>query len=102
MLPGDNYCPVCRTSLWAPDTPTIGSKKCPRCNAELWVLVGCHGPAFYLRQPGQSKLSFLATLAGRLYGKSTEEMEKMLKKMDSLDLVELVIEIESGWKPNRC
>ena len=102
MLPGDNRCPVCRASFWAPDNPAIGSKKCPRCGAELWVLVGSHGPTFYVRQPGQSKISFLATLAGPLYGKSTEEMEKVLKGADSLDLVELVIEIESEWKSNRC
>ena len=74
-LPGDNRCPLCRAALWAPDTEAIGSRRCPRCGAELWVLVGADGPAFYLRQPGQSRASFLAALAGPLYGMSEEEME---------------------------
>ena len=93
--PGDNRCPLCRAALWAPDTETIGSKKCPRCGAELWVLVGS---AFYLRQPGQSKVSFLATLAGL----SVEEMEQTLRGADSLDLVELVMEIEDKLRSNPC
>jgi hypothetical protein len=92
--PGDNRCPVCRAALWAPDGEPLGSKTCPRCDAELWVLVGSGGPAFYLRQPGQSKAAFLAALAGL----SVEEMEQTLKAADSLDLVELVVEIEDGLR----
>lgn len=94
---GDNRCPLCRAALWAPDTETIGSRKCPRCGADLWVLVGADGPAFYLRQSGQSKASFLAGLAGI----STEEMEDLLKGADSLDVVELVMEIEEELRSNR-
>ena|ERR1700722_1353991 len=96
--PGDNRCPLCRAALWAPDAETIASKKCPRCGAELWMLVGSGGPAFYLRQPGQSKVSFLATLAGL----TEEEMEQTLRGADSLDLVELVTEIEDKLRSNPC
>jgi hypothetical protein len=97
---GDNRCPLCRAALWAPDTEAVSSKKCPRCGAELWVLVGAHGPVFYLRQPGQTKFSFLAALAAPLYGQSAAEMEDMLKGADSLDLVELIMEIEDKLKSN--
>jgi hypothetical protein len=91
---GDNRCPLCRTALWAPDTELIGTKECPRCGAELWVLVGSYGPAFSIRQPGQSKASFLAALAGV----SAKEMERTLRGADDLDLVELVTEIEDRLK----
>jgi hypothetical protein len=90
----DSRCPLCRAALWAPDTEAIAPRVCPRCGAELWVLVGSVSPAFYLRRPGQSKASFLAALAGPLYGLSAEKMEHTLKRADSLDLVELVMEIE--------
>jgi hypothetical protein len=96
-LAGDNRCPLCRAALWAPDTEAIGSKSCPRCGAELWVLVGSDGAVFFIRQSGQSKSSFLATLAGM----SAEEMAKMLKGADSLDLVEIVLEIEAKLRSNR-
>jgi hypothetical protein len=92
---GDNRCPLCRAALWAPDTEVIGSRDCPRCGAELWVLVGS-SPAFYLRQPGQSKASFLADLAGL----SAEEIEHALKHADDLDLVEFVMEIEEKLRSN--
>jgi hypothetical protein len=93
-LPGENRCPLCETALWAPKTETLGSKRCPRCGAELWVLMGSAGPLFFMREPGQSKLSFLAVLAAPLYDMSLEETEAMLKGADSLDLVEFVMEIE--------
>jgi hypothetical protein len=95
---GDNRCPVCRAALWAPESETIGCKKCPRCGAELCVLVGSDRPRFFLRRPDQSPYSFLAALAGRLYGASAEEMEVMLKGADALDLVEIVMEVEEALK----
>jgi hypothetical protein len=98
--PGDSRCPLCRAALRAPGVEAIGSKTCPRCGAELWVLVLSGSPAFYLRHPGQSKASFLAALAGPLYGLSAEEMEQTLKGADSLDLVELLMEIEDKLRPN--
>jgi hypothetical protein len=93
---GDNRCPLCRAALWAPDAEAIGGKRCPRCGADLWVLIGSAGPRFFLRQPGQSKINFLAALAGPLHGKSTDQMEGMLMQADSLDLVEIVVEIEKA------
>jgi hypothetical protein len=67
---------------------------CPRCDAELWALAGSGSPTFYIRHPGQSLASFLAALAGPSDGLSAREMEEVLKQADSLDLVELVMEIE--------
>ncbi|MCI0378742.1 MAG: hypothetical protein L0215_14130 [Gemmataceae bacterium] len=93
---GDNRCPVCRTALWAPDSDTISTKKCPRCGAELWVLVGSKGPVFFARPPGQTKRQFLAALGAAIYGTTPEEMETQLKDADSLDIVEFVMELEDA------
>jgi hypothetical protein len=93
-LAGDNRCPVCGTALWAPDADTMGSRECPRCGAELWVFVGGKGPMFFVRQPGQSQQSFLAALAAPIYETSAEKMEDALKHADSLDLMEVVMDVE--------
>src|SRR5437868_10588618 len=95
---GDRRCPVCAAALWASDSGAVGRKRCPRCGADLWVLAGADGPVFFVRQPGQSRYHFLATLAGPLQGVPAEEMEVTLRGADSLDLVELVLEIEEALK----
>jgi len=100
-LAGDNRCPLCRAALWAPNTEAIGSKTCPRCGAELWALVGSDGPVFYIRQPGQSKSSFLFAVAGQVYGMSADEMNELLKRADSLDMIEIVMEIEDKLRSSR-
>ena len=95
---GDSRCPVCRAALAAPGVEALGSKTCPRCGAELWVLVGSAGPLFFPRQPGQSSYGFLAALAGPLSNLPADEMEAALRGMDSLDLVELILEVEEALK----
>jgi len=96
---GDDRCPVCRAALWAPDDEPIGRKKCPRCGAELWVLTPPGGPLFFLRQPGESEYGFLAALAAPLFGVSAEQMEETLKGADSLDLVEIIMDVEDAIRP---
>jgi hypothetical protein len=64
----------------------------------LWVL---GESLFFVRQPGQSGHQFLAELAGRLYGTSAPEMARTLENADSLDLVEIVMEIEDAIRPSR-
>ena len=100
-LPGDNRCPLCRAALWAPDDKVVATKKCPRCGADLWVLVVLDGPVFFLRQPGQTRIAFLAALTAPLLGKSEEEMTVVLEGADSLDIVELIMDIEDALRSGR-
>jgi hypothetical protein len=95
---GNNRCPVCQAALWAPDAEAIAQRTCPRCGAELWVLVGSGEPLFFLRRPGESAPRFLAALVGRLCGLSAEEMEAGLQDADCLDLAEIVLEVEEAMK----
>lgn len=95
-FPGNKCCPVCQAALWAPNTEPVGWRTCPRCQADLWVLAGAGGPMFFPRRPGQSETNFLAALAAPLYGMSAEEVEAGLQSADSLDLVEVVMEIEEA------
>src|SRR5207244_7168107 len=98
---GDRCCPACRTALAAPDVETLGPTACPRCGAELWALVGAGAPIFFVRQPGQAKLDFLAAVWAPLEGKSPEQMRNLVRGLDSLDIVEAVMEIEDALRSGR-
>ena len=93
-----NRCPFCHAALWMPDSQPLGSKRCPRCGADLWVV----GQWFFLRKSGQSLYELLAELVGQQFGevagRSAADVQKMLQSLDSLDVVELVMEREESMK----
>ncbi len=101
MQTRDNRCPVCRASLWTPGSGAVARKTCPRCGAELWVIAGSGSPIFFSRRPGESERDFLATLIAPLFGMSAEEAEAILQSADSLDLAELLLEVEDAMKSAR-
>src|SRR5438105_3425025 len=98
---GDGRCPVCGAALWAPDSEAVGCKTCPRCGAELWALGGPDRQLFFRRRPGESRYAFLAGLTGPLFGSSPEQTEQTLRGADSLDLVEIVLEVEEAIRSGR-
>jgi hypothetical protein len=95
-----NRCPLCFAALWAPPSEPLGHKRCPRCGADLWVV----GQWFFLRKSGQSLFELLAELVGHQWldvagrALSAGDFERMLKNADSLDVVELVMELEESMK----
>jgi hypothetical protein len=89
---------VCRAALWAPASPPLGQRRCPRCGAELWVLVLSEGPTFFPRRPGESLSDLLTALAGPQLGLAAGEMEMPLKDADSLDVVEMLMEVEEAMR----
>jgi hypothetical protein len=99
---GDNRCPLCRAALWAPQPAVVDTKNCPRCGADLGVLGGSEGLVFFPRRPGQTRDGFLAALLAPFHGVSAEEMEAVLKHADSLDLVEVLLELEDAMRTGRC
>jgi hypothetical protein len=96
-----NRCPVCAAALWAPARPPLDQKQCPRCDAELWVMVLSEGAMFFPRRPGESHYDFVARLVGPRLGLSGGDVEAAFKDADSLDLVELVLEIEEKMRSGR-
>lgn len=89
-----NKCPVCGAALWAPTLPSIGEKQCPRCRSDLCYLVFSVGPIFFVRKPGQSLVQLISELAAPALDLSVEELESLIRRADSLELVEIVIQIE--------
>jgi hypothetical protein len=66
----------------------------------LWVLFVAGGPRYYIRQPDQSLAPFLAPLTGPHGSRSDADLAALLQEADSLDLVEIVMEIEDGMRQN--
>lgn len=79
------HCPACQSALWAPRE--IGAKDCPRCGAELWHIPLNSGTIFCLRQSGQSLEQFLSGLFNL-------EDRTAFESLDSMDYVELLMEVE--------
>jgi hypothetical protein len=52
----------------------------------------------FVRRPGESSSSFLAQLTGPTLGMRAEEIAVLLQSADSLDMVELMIELEAAWE----
>jgi hypothetical protein len=82
----------------------IVEERCPRCEADLWVLALASERVFFVRRPGQSATEFIESLAGPGLDLSEPEVVSFLKGADSLDIVELIAEIEAareqhgGWR----
>jgi len=76
----------------------MGSKKCPRCGADLWVFVGS---LFCVRQPGQTQQRFLAELVAPNFKLSVEQAEVIIQGADSLDLVEIIMDVEEEMR-SKC
>lgn len=88
------HCPVCGAALWAPASPPFAAARCPRWGAELWAVVFSSGPCFFVRQPGQSLADFVTALAEAYLGPEAGDGPPALASMDSLDAVELIMELE--------
>ena len=91
-------CPACRTALAGLHSEAIAEEQCPRCEADLWALALPSGPVFFVRRPGQSAAEFLDALVGPGLGLSHADLVSSLQGADSLDLVELMVEIETAWE----
>jgi hypothetical protein len=86
-------CPVCRATLPSPKD-IYGETRCPRCSAQLWHLSFASGPAFFVRHRGETIYDLLSAVAGE--GFSTDEIERILRDGDSLDIAEFLSEIEDA------
>jgi hypothetical protein len=87
-------CPVCRAALAAPAAELLGERRCPRCDADLWVLAFSRGPVFFPRRPGESLADLLAVLAGPGLGATASDFEAVMQGADHFDQMELLWEVE--------
>ena len=91
-------CPVCRAALWAPASELVGQRRCPRCGADLLVLLFSCGPVFFLRRPGEPLGDLLIALGSPELGACAGELEALLPGADHLDVAELLWELEEGLR----
>jgi hypothetical protein len=95
-------CPACRTVLWAPESELVGERRCPRCGADLWVLLFSRGPVFFPCREGESLADLLIALGGPTPGAAANDVETALQGADDLDMVELLWELEEGLRERGC
>lgn len=94
-----NRCPVCSQTVFIDPSPLCGDAPCPHCGVLLWFLsIRDTARFFALADSGPLRNRLLNLLAERwhldpeaLRTQSAEELG-----LDSLELVELVMELEAG------
>ena len=89
-------CPLCGASLFTADCSPLDERQCPRCGAKLWVISFSDGPTCFVRRPGETKYELLASFAGSDGVLNPSDIEAAIKKMDSLDFVEFLLELEEN------
>ena len=75
-----------------------GESQCPRCDAQLWHLVPPSRATFFVRRKGESIYDLMAAVLGARLGLTAKDMENVLKEADSLDVVELLMDLEDALR----
>jgi hypothetical protein len=86
-------CPVCRTTLPTPQR-AYGESHCHRCEARLWHLALPSGTIFFVQRAGENIYDLMAGLGNA--GATGEDLEAILKDADSLDVAELLMDLEEA------
>ena len=99
-----NYCPICDSSINIEPSDPFGDAPCPSCGQLLWFTKRRDGLMFYDSTTAQIKQSrirqFIAEQLGVAIDKVPEKIEDldvMALGGDSLDIVELVMELEEEF-----
>ena len=79
-------CPSCSAALWAEPKTTVGRRSCPRCDADLFF-VNVELETHFIVRGSNNPVAQL--------------LENSDLKMDSLDVVELVMELEEENRWNQ-
>jgi hypothetical protein len=95
-------CPACRAALWTPASEPVGQRRCPRCGADLWILMLSRGPVFFPRRQGESLADLLFALGGPALGTCARELEEVLQGADHLDVVEILSDLEEALREHGC
>jgi acyl carrier protein len=83
-----NHCPVCEGVICLDPSEPLGDAPCPMCGSLLWFIRTSHGMRLY---PVDGDLAFREKLA------KWAEAFVAIEAIDSLDVVELVMEIEGDF-----
>lgn len=92
-----NHCPVCQADVCIEPSPLFGDATCPRCGSLLWFF-NTPSQSFVRKQAGSDQIqerliAYLAEQLGVEPSRITEDTS--LEGLDSLDITELVMELEA-------
>src|SRR5579885_2489359 len=96
-----NRCPVCGGDVRIEPSVPFGDAPCPKCGTLLWFVGFTNETRLFFEYEAAEEIRerVIEVLAGHL-GVSRQQLESdpaLLEKMDSLDLVELVMELEEEF-----
>lgn len=102
-----NRCPICRKNVMIEVSLLFGDATCPNCGSLLWYLRTASSPRFYPYDQAEGirnrVAEFIAEQLGVERSKVTGDLSIVKSELgaDSLDAVELVMELEEefdGWE----
>ena len=99
-----NHCPICDSRIIIEPSQPFGEAPCPSCGQLLWFTRRREGAVFYDSTNAKTKKSrirdFIAQQLGVTVDKIPDDVVKMdfsALGVDSLDVVELVMELEEEF-----
>ena len=96
-----NHCPVCNADVCIDPSPLFGDATCPKCGSLLWFLnLEAHARVFERTRSDTIRDRVIQIVAEQLGVDPVDinERTSLVNELgaDSLDTVELVIELEQG------
>lgn len=93
-------CPMCMAALSMDRDVPFEMTQCPRCSVTLWAFAFTHGPMFFVRRPSDRLGDFLFSfgLSCSDQASSPDDIELIFANADSVDLVELILDVEETMR----
>jgi acyl carrier protein len=93
-----NRCPVCKKALEIEPSLPFGDAPCPHCGCLLWFVTSASGTRYFRAEVASRARKRLAEILG-IDEESIRDFPRTLNELgaDSLDLVELVMELEDEF-----
>lgn len=99
-----NHCPVCDSDVVVESSLLFGDATCSNCGSLLWFFRDEATPIFFDHGPSESFrnriFAILSNASGRdpiRSGEIAKRLRELNPEADSLDLVELVMEVEDEF-----
>lgn len=91
-----NHCPICAADVCIEPSIPVGDAPCPKCGHLLWFVDGAHGPCFFDAEKLARQLAERLGVAKERVTLNTSFIDDV--GADSLDIVELIMELEEEFE----
>ncbi len=92
-----NRCPVCGSEVCIEPSKPTGEAPCPRCGVLLWFLALPEGVRLFDDQTAERFRGAITGVLAEFFQTSEEDAWERVTGADSLELVEVVLELEGEF-----